>query len=101
MGQTYSTDEDKIAIMNHIVDQLVRLTQKMELATESNVQAYYPPNNCDLGSMSPVFNPFEVVKGEDPMKEGLPPGFGEEPPPGEGPPEAEVMPGGEELPPGA
>ncbi len=102
MGQTYSTDEDKIAIMNHIVDQLVRLTQKMELATESNVQAYYPPNTCDLGSMSSIFNPFQVIKGEDPgMGEGLPPGFGEEPPPGEGPPEAEVMPGGEELPPGA
>ena len=88
MGQTYSTDEDKIAIMNHIVDQLVRLTQQMELATESNVQAYYPPNNCDLGSMSSVFNPFEVIKGEDPGMEdpfkGHEGGFGEGGPEGPG-----------------
>lgn len=78
MGQAYPSNSDKVAIMNHIVDQLVRVTQKAELATESNVQNYYPPANCDLGSGGIVINPFEVIKSEEPpFGEEFPPGFGE------------------------
>mgnify|MGYP003152211512 CR=1 FL=1 len=70
MKDTYGgSPEDIIKIMNIIVDQIVQLIRRQEMSTVSNVADYYPPRNCDLGSMALSFNPYEPVKEEEKEEE--------------------------------
>ena len=87
MKDTYGgSPEDIIKIMNVMVDQIVQLIRSQEMSTISNVADYYPPRNCDLGSMALSFNPYDAVKEEMPEMPEFP-GEGEGPvPPPECPP---------------
>jgi len=87
MKDTYGgSPEDIIKIMNVMVDQIVQLIRRQEMSTVSNVADYYPPRNCDLGSMALSFNPYDAVKEEMPEMPEFP-GEGEGPvPPPECPP---------------
>jgi len=83
MKDTYGgSPEDIIKIMNVMVDQIVQLIRRQEMSTVSNVADYYPPRNCDLGSMALSFNPYDAVKEEMPeMPEFPEEGEGPVPPP--------------------